>query len=54
MLTLNKLTYLYEHLPMRFDLQIEAGERVAILAIPTRKSGMTPMTRCCAEAATPC
>ncbi|MES4611507.1 MAG: thiamine ABC transporter ATP-binding protein ThiQ [Ewingella sp.] len=31
MLTLNKLTYLYEHLPMRFDLQIEAGERVAIL-----------------------
>ena len=31
MLTLNKLTYLYEHLPMRFDLQIDAGERVAIL-----------------------
>lgn len=31
MLTLNKLTYLYEHLPMRFDLQIAAGERVAIL-----------------------
>jgi len=31
MLPLNKLTYLYEHLPMRFDLQIEAGERVAIL-----------------------
>lgn len=31
MLTLNKLTYIYEHLPMRFDLQIEAGERVAIL-----------------------
>lgn len=31
MLTLNKLTYLYDHLPMRFDLQIEAGERVAIL-----------------------
>jgi thiamine transport system ATP-binding protein len=31
MLTLNKLTYLYEHLPMRFDLQIEAGERVAVL-----------------------
>jgi len=31
MLTLNKLTYLYEHLPMRFDLQINAGERVAIL-----------------------
>jgi thiamine transport system ATP-binding protein len=31
MLTLNKLTYLYEHLPMRFDLHIDAGERVAIL-----------------------
>ncbi|MGC6388304.1 thiamine ABC transporter ATP-binding protein ThiQ [Ewingella sp. S1.OA.A_B6] len=31
MLTLNKLTYLYEHLPMRFDLAIDAGERVAIL-----------------------
>lgn len=31
MLTLNKLTYLYEHLPMRFDLRISAGERVAIL-----------------------
>ena len=31
MLTLNKLTYLYEHLPMRFDLRIGAGERVAIL-----------------------
>ena len=31
MLTLNKLTYLYEHLPMRFDLQIDTGERVAIL-----------------------
>jgi len=31
MLTLNKLTYLYEHLPMRFDLRIETGERVAIL-----------------------
>lgn len=31
MLTLNKLTYLYDHLPMRFDLQLEAGERVAIL-----------------------
>ena len=31
MLTLNKLTYLYEHLPMRFDLRIAAGERVAIL-----------------------
>ncbi len=31
MLTLNKVTYLYEHLPMRFDLNINAGERVAIL-----------------------
>ncbi|WP_413527808.1 thiamine ABC transporter ATP-binding protein ThiQ [Rahnella inusitata] len=31
MLTLNKLTYLYEHLPMRFDLRIGSGERVAIL-----------------------
>lgn len=31
MLTLNKLTYLYDHLPMRFDLQIKPGERVAIL-----------------------
>lgn len=31
MLTLNKLTYLYEHLPMRFDLRIAAGERVAML-----------------------
>lgn len=31
MLTLTKLTYLYEHLPMRFDLRIAAGERVAIL-----------------------
>ncbi|MEG3135282.1 thiamine ABC transporter ATP-binding protein ThiQ [Rouxiella sp. T17] len=31
MLTLNKVTYLYEHLPMRFDLHIAAGERVAVL-----------------------
>ncbi|WP_369789011.1 thiamine ABC transporter ATP-binding protein ThiQ [Rouxiella sp. WC2420] len=31
MLNLNKVTYLYEHLPMRFDLHIAAGERVAIL-----------------------
>ncbi|NMC24082.1 MAG: thiamine ABC transporter ATP-binding protein ThiQ [Serratia sp.] len=31
MLTLTKLTYLYEHLPMRFDLRIAAGERVAML-----------------------
>ncbi len=27
MLTLEKLTYLYEHLPMRFDLRIQPGER---------------------------
>ena len=32
MLTLEKLTYLYEHLPMRFDLRIQPGERVAVLA----------------------
>ncbi|CAM3636256.1 thiamine ABC transporter ATP-binding protein [Rouxiella silvae] len=31
MLTLNKVTYLYENLPMRFDLHVAAGERVAIL-----------------------
>ncbi|CAI1853505.1 Thiamine import ATP-binding protein ThiQ [Serratia marcescens] len=31
MLTLEKLTYLYEHLPMRFDLRIQPGERVAVL-----------------------
>lgn len=31
MLTLEKITYLYEHLPMRFDLRLHAGERVAIL-----------------------
>ncbi len=31
MLTLEKLTYLYEHLPMRFDLHIQPGERVAVL-----------------------
>lgn len=31
MLTLNKVTYLYENLPMRFDVHIAAGERVAIL-----------------------
>lgn len=31
MLTLEKLTYLYEHLPMRFDLHIKPGERVAVL-----------------------
>lgn len=31
MIDLEKLTYLYEHLPMRFDLRIEPGERVAVL-----------------------
>lgn len=31
MLQLNKLSYLYQHLPMQFDVQIAAGERVAIL-----------------------
>ncbi len=31
MLTLEKLAYLYEHLPMRFDLRIQPGERVAVL-----------------------
>lgn len=30
-LTLDNITYLYEHLPMRFDLGLAAGERVAIL-----------------------
>ncbi|QOL16817.1 thiamine ABC transporter ATP-binding protein ThiQ [Dickeya dianthicola] len=31
MIALDKLTYLYQHLPMRFDLQAQAGERIAIL-----------------------
>lgn len=31
MLTLTNLTYLYNHLPMRFSLSMQAGERVAIL-----------------------
>lgn len=31
MIKLEKLTYLYEHLPMRFDLSIQPGERVAVL-----------------------
>ena len=31
MLTLNRVTDLFDNLPMRFDLQINAGERVAIL-----------------------
>jgi thiamine transport system ATP-binding protein len=31
MLTLENITYLYDHLPMRFNLHIQPGERVAIL-----------------------
>lgn len=31
MLTLTDVTWLYHHLPMRFSLRIEAGERVAVL-----------------------
>lgn len=31
MLTLNNLTYLYQHLPMRFSLNAGRGERLAIL-----------------------
>lgn len=31
MLTLEKITYLYDHLLMRFDVHIQPGERVAIL-----------------------
>ncbi len=31
MIKLDKVTYLYQHLPMRFELDVAAGERVAIL-----------------------
>lgn len=31
MLTLTDVTWLYHHLPMRFSLSVEAGERVAVL-----------------------
>lgn len=31
MIKLTKVTYLYQHLPMRFELSVAAGERVAIL-----------------------
>ncbi|ATA26680.1 thiamine ABC transporter ATP-binding protein [Brenneria goodwinii] len=31
MISLDKLTYLYQGFPMRFDLHVNAGERVAIL-----------------------
>ncbi|MGL4860469.1 MAG: thiamine ABC transporter ATP-binding protein ThiQ, partial [Enterobacteriaceae bacterium] len=31
MIKLNNLTYLYHHLPMRFQLSLQRGERVAIL-----------------------
>lgn len=31
MIVLDKLTYLYQHQPMQFDLRVKAGERVAVL-----------------------
>ncbi|PWC15684.1 thiamine ABC transporter ATP-binding protein [Brenneria roseae subsp. americana] len=31
MIALDKLTYLYQHFPMRFDFHVQSGERVAIL-----------------------
>ncbi|WP_413730936.1 thiamine ABC transporter ATP-binding protein ThiQ [Sodalis sp. RH22] len=31
MIKLDKATYLYQHLPMRFDLRLAAGEKVAVL-----------------------
>ncbi|HEY0210685.1 thiamine ABC transporter ATP-binding protein ThiQ [Acerihabitans sp.] len=31
MIELDKATYLYQHLPMRFDLRLAAGEKVAVL-----------------------
>src|SRR5476649_822975 len=31
MINLTNVTYLYQHLPMRFDLSVAMGERVAIL-----------------------
>ncbi len=31
MLTLNNLTWMYQHLPMRFSLSLQAGERAALL-----------------------
>ncbi|UQY44832.1 thiamine ABC transporter ATP-binding protein ThiQ [Erwinia sp. PK3-005] len=31
MLTLNNLTWIYQHLPMRFTLSLQPGERVAVL-----------------------
>ena len=31
MIILDKLVYLYQHLPMRFDLRVQSGERIAIL-----------------------
>ncbi|MEH0832095.1 thiamine ABC transporter ATP-binding protein ThiQ [Pectobacterium cacticida] len=31
MIALEKLTYFYQHLPMRFDFHVKPGERVAIL-----------------------
>lgn len=31
MIFLDKLTYLYQQMPMRFDLQVLPGERIAVL-----------------------
>ena len=31
MLKLNDVTWLYQHLPMRFTLSVEQGERLAVL-----------------------
>ncbi|MGT4676805.1 ATP-binding cassette domain-containing protein, partial [Aeromonas caviae] len=31
MLKLNDVTWLYQHLPMRFTLAVERGERIAVL-----------------------
>lgn len=31
MIALDKLTYLYQHVPMHFDFHVQSGERVAIL-----------------------
>ncbi len=31
MLKLNDVTWLYQHLPMRFTLSVERGERIAVL-----------------------
>ncbi|CAJ0997926.1 Thiamine import ATP-binding protein ThiQ [Sodalis praecaptivus] len=31
MITLDNVTWLYRHLPMRFDVHLDAGEKVAVL-----------------------